>query len=181
MRPFMGVMGMPAHEPGVQTTFPPRFCGGNLDCKELVEQSRLYLPIAVEGGLFSVGDGHAVQGDGEVAGPALACPMELVELEFHLHAHMQLALPRAFTPAGWLTFGFHEDLNEAWTRATREMVQVMGEFYQLQPKEALALASLVMDLRITQVVNGVRGVHALLAHDAIGASKNGGRHESGVH
>lgn len=67
----------------------------------------------------------------------------------------------------------HSHLNEAWATATREMVQLMGEFYQMQPKEALALASLVMDLRITQVVNRVRGVHALLAHDAIDASKNG--------
>jgi hypothetical protein len=71
------------------------------------------------------------------------------------------------TPAGWLTFGFHEDVNEAWAIATHEMVRLMGELYQLKPKEALALASLVMDLRITQVVNGVRGVHALLPHDAI--------------
>jgi acetamidase/formamidase len=167
IRPFMGVMGMPANEQGVQTTFPPRFCGGNLDCKELVEHSRLYLPIAVQGGLFSLGDGHAVQGDGEVAGPALACPMELVEVEFHLHPQMHLSLPRAFTPAGWLTFGFHEDVNEAWAIATHEMVRLMGELYQLTPKEALALASLVMDLRITQVVNGVRGVHAVLPHDAL--------------
>jgi acetamidase/formamidase len=97
----------------------------------------------------------------------LACPMELVEVEFHLHPRMHLSMPRAFTPAGWLTFGFHEDVNEAWAIATHEMVRLMGELYQLKPKEALALASLVMDLRITQVVNGVRGVHALLPHDAI--------------
>ncbi len=166
-RPFLGVVGMPADEPGIQTTFPPRFCGGNIDCKELVEGSSLFLPVAVEGGMLSLGDGHAVQGDGEVAGPALACPMEQVEVEIHLHPELHLTMPRAKTSVGWLTFGFHADLNEAWAQATEEMLKLMGELYQLPAKSALALASLVVDLRITQVVNGVRGVHAVLPHGAV--------------
>jgi acetamidase/formamidase len=166
-RPFLGVVGMPADEPGVQTTFPPRFCGGNLDCKELVEGTSLFLPVAVEGGLLSLGDGHAVQGDGEVAGPALACPMERVEVEIHLHRDMRLSMPRAKTPIGWLTFGFHTDVNEAWAQATEEMLKLMCELYPFSTKSALALASLIVDLRITQVVNGVRGVHAVLPHGAI--------------
>jgi acetamidase/formamidase len=169
-RPFLGVVGMPADEPGVQTTFPPRFCGGNMDCKELVEGSSLFLPVAVDGGLLSLGDGHAVQGDGEVAGPALACPMERVEVEIHLHPDLHLTMPRARTPIGWLTFGFHSDVNEAWAQATGEMIKLMGEEHRLSPKTALGLASLVVDLRITQVVNGVRGVHAVLPHGAIGGS-----------
>jgi acetamidase/formamidase len=167
MRPFLGVVGMPADESGIQTTFPPRFCGGNLDCKELVEGSSLFLPIAVEGGLLSLGDGHAAQGDGEVAGPALACPMERVEVELHLHPGLRLTMPRAKTPIGWLTFGFHTDVNEAWAQATEEMLKLISEQYRLSTKAALALASLVVDLRITQVVNGVRGVHAVLPHGAI--------------
>lgn len=65
LRPFMGVMGMPPDEPGIHSTIPPRSCGGNLDCKELVAGSSLYLPISVPEALFSVGDGHAAQGDGE--------------------------------------------------------------------------------------------------------------------
>jgi acetamidase/formamidase len=166
-RPFLGVVGMPADEPGIQTTFPPRNCGGNLDCKELVEGSSLFLPVAVEGGLLSLGDGHAAQGDGEVAGPALACPMERVELEIQLHPELRLKTPRARTAIGWLTFGFHSDVNEAWAQAIEDMITLMGELYHLSPKSALALASLVVDLRITQVVNGVRGVHAVLPHDAI--------------
>lgn len=175
-RPFLGVVGMPADEPGIQTTFPPRFCGGNLDCKELVEGSSLFLPIAVEGGLLSLGDGHAVQGDGEVAGPALACPMARVEVEIVLHPDLRLSMPRAKTPIGWLTFGFHADVNEAWALATEEMLKLMGELYHFPPKSALALASLVVDLRITQVVNGVRGVHAVLPHGAIrGAGSEEGR------
>ena len=166
-RPFLGVVGMPADEPGIQTTFPPRFCGGNLDCKELVEGSSLFLPVAVEGGLLSLGDGHAVQGDGEVAGPALACPMERVEVEIVLHRDLRLSMPRAKTSIGWLTFGFHADVNEAWAQATEEMLKLMSELYPFSTKSALALASLVVDLRITQVVNGVRGVHAVLPHGAI--------------
>jgi acetamidase/formamidase len=167
LRPFMGYVGMTPDEPGLISTFPPQHCGGNMDCKELVEGSRLYLPVAVSGVLFWIGDGHAVQGDGEVAGPALACPIDPVEVEFHLHPSLRLSMPRAETPAGWITFGFHADLNEAWALATEEMLKLMGEVYRLGVKEALALASLVVDLRITQVVNGVRGVHAILPRDAI--------------
>lgn len=168
LHPFMGVMGMPPDEAGVHSTSPPRFCGGNLDCKELVAGSRLYLPIAVAGVLFSVGDGHAVQGDGEVCGTAIECPMERVSLTFHLHDNLRLTTPRANTPAGWLTMGLHEDLNEATMIALNAMLDLLEEQYALPRPEALALASLVVDLRITQVVNGVRGVHALLPHGVIG-------------
>jgi acetamidase/formamidase len=167
LHPFLGVMGMPLDVAGVQSTFPPTPCGGNMDCRELVEGTTLFLPIVVEGGLFSCGDGHAVQGDGEVAGPALACPMEAAELEFHLRPDLSFAMPRARTAKGWLTFGFHRDLTEAWTIAAREMVRLMQELYGLPPKEALSLAGLVAHLSITQAVNGVRGVHALLPHDAL--------------
>jgi acetamidase/formamidase len=166
LRPFMGVMGMPLDQPGTQSTFPPTRCGGNLDCRELTEGTVLFLPIAVDGGLFSTGDGHAVQGDGEVAGPALNCPMQ-VEMEFRLHAELRLALPRARQTRGWLTFGFGRSLDEAAAIATVEMVKLMGELYGFSPRQALSLASLVVDLRITQMVNGVRGVHALLRDDSI--------------
>jgi acetamidase/formamidase len=138
-----------------------------MDCKELVEGSRLYLPVALPGGLLWIGDGHAIQGDGEVAGPALACPMDPVEVEVHLHPELCLTMPRADTPAGWITFGFDPDLNEAASQATVGMLDLMGGVYGLRAKEALALAGLVVDLRITQVVNGVRGVHALLPHQAV--------------
>jgi acetamidase/formamidase len=167
LRPFMGVMGMPPDEPGTHSTGPPRFCGGNIDCKELVAGSSLYLPISVSGALFSVGDGHGLQGDGEVCGVAIECPMELVDLTFYLHESPRLATPRANTPAGWLTLGFHEDLDEATMIALDAMLDLMCEQYSLQRQDALALASLVVDMRITQIVNGVRGVHALLPHGAI--------------
>jgi acetamidase/formamidase len=112
LRPFMGIMGMPLDQPGIQSTFPPTACGGNLDCRELTEGTALRLPIAVDGALFSTGDGHAVQGDGEVAGPALNCPME-VEMEFRLYPELKLTLPRGRVAGGWLTFGFSRSLDEA--------------------------------------------------------------------
>ncbi|CAN5907207.1 acetamidase/formamidase family protein [soil metagenome] len=127
LHPFLGVMGMPLDVEGAQSTFPPTPCGGNMDCRALVEGTLLFLPIAVEGGLFSCGDGHAVQGDGEIAGPALACPMDHAELEFHLRPDLSFALPRARTDQGWLTFGFYRDLNEAWMIAGREMVRLIEE------------------------------------------------------
>jgi acetamidase/formamidase len=170
LRPFMGIMGMPPAEPGLHSTVPPRVTGGNLDCKELVAGSTLYLPIAASGGLFSVGDGHARQGDGEVCVTAIECPMELVELTFQLQPGLQLATPRAQTPAGWLTFGLHEDLDEAAMIALEAMVDFMAQQYGLGRHQALGLASVVVDLRVTQLVNRVRGVHAVLPHEAIAAA-----------
>jgi acetamidase/formamidase len=167
LRPFMGVMGMPPNEPGIHSTMPPRFCGGNIDCKELIAGTTLYLPIPVSEALFSVGDGHGVQGDGEVCGVALECSMECVDLTFHLHDQMRFTTPRANTSVGWMTLGFHEHLHEASLMALEAMLDLMEEHYQLSRPQALALASLVVDLRVTQIANGVLGVHALLPHGVI--------------
>jgi acetamidase/formamidase len=167
LRPFMGVLGNAPAEQGCFPTAPPRVTGGNIDCKELVAGSTLYLPIAVPGALFSTGDGHARQGDGEVSTTAIECPMERVELTFDLRPDLHLTTPRAHTPAGWLTFGFDEDLDEAMYIALDAMLDLLGELHGLDRHTALGLASLVVDLRITQVVNGVRGVHAVLPHDAL--------------
>lgn len=168
LRPFMGVMGMPPDEPGLHPTSPPRFCGGNIDCKELIAGSTLYLPIAIPGALFSTGDGHALQGDGEVSGVAIECPMERVDLTFHLRDDLQLTTPRADTPAGWITLAFHEDLHEATLIAINAMLDLMDERYHLPRPRALALASLLVDVRVTQIVNGVLGVHVVLPHGVIG-------------
>jgi acetamidase/formamidase len=167
LHPFMGVMGLPPDEPGWHSTVPPRPCGGNIDCKELVPGSTLYLPVTVPGALFSVGDGHARQGDGEVSQTAIECPMDRVELTFTLHPDLHLTTPRAETPAGWLTFGFHTDLDEAMLIALAAMIELIEERHGLPRGRALALASLVVDLRITQVVNQVLGVHAVLPHGAL--------------
>lgn len=166
LQPFMGVIGMPPDEAGIHTTWPPRFCGGNIDCKELMKGSTLYLPIPVDGAYLAIGDGHALQGDGEVSCQAIECPMEIVDVTVQLFEDQTLTNPRANTPSGWITFGFHEDLNEATVQALDGMLDLMGELYGLNRVEAMALGSTVIDLRITQIVNGVKGVHAFLPHHA---------------
>lgn len=164
LRPFMGVMGLAPAAPGFHRTAPPRVNGGNIDCKELVAGSTLFLPIAVPGGLFSTGDGHGVQGDGEVGQSALECPMQRADMTFNLRDDLPLTRPWARTPDAWITFGFDEDLDEAMAQAMDEMLTLIGHFHGLSRKHALAMSTAVVDLHVTQVVNGVRGVHAMLRH-----------------
>jgi len=167
LRPFMGVMGMPPDEPGHHSTAPPRRTGGNLDCKELVAGTTLFLPIEVEGGLFSLGDGHAVQGDGEVSGTAIECPMERVAVTLSLHEDMPMPSPRARIPGAWITFGLNEDLDQAAFAAVSDMVTILSERFDVSRAAALALASVAVDVHVTQYVNGVKGAHAILRDDAI--------------
>jgi acetamidase/formamidase len=167
LRPFLGVMGMPPPEPGRHPTAPPRIWGGNIDCAELVAGTTLYLPIPVDGALFSAGDCHARQGDGEVSQLAIECPADRVVLRLALHDAPEPVRPYAWTPAAWVAFGFDEDLDEAAALALDNMLGLMGREYGFERRDALALASAVVDLRVTQLVNGVRGVHALLRHDAL--------------
>lgn len=167
LAPFMGVMGMPPSDFGVHPTRPPRRTGGNLDCRELVSGSRLLLPIEVAGGLFSAGDGHAAQGDGEVSGTGIECPMDRVELTLSLADGMSLSSPAAETPAGWLTFGVDADLEAAHVQALNGMLDLLCQRLDCTRKEAIGLASVAVHIRITQVVNGVKGVHALLPAGAV--------------
>ena len=167
LHPFPGVLGMPPPEAGVHSTAPPRPWGGNIDCKELLEGTTLLLPVPVDGALFSAGDGHAQQGDGEVSQTAIECPLDRLELTLSLHDEPRLETPIARTPEAWITLGFDEDLDEAAARATDAMLDLMARELGLDRLDALALASVLVDLRVTQVVNGVNGVHAMLRHGAI--------------
>lgn len=167
LSPFLGLMGVAPKEAGTFPTKPPGSFGGNIDCKELVPGSSLFLPIFMEGALFSLGDGHALQGDGESSGTAIECPMNLVDITLILHEDMNLSMPRANTPAGWITFGFNEDLNEAGAVALAEMVSFMEQLYGITRTEATALSSVAVDLHVTQVVNDVKGVHAILPHGVL--------------
>jgi acetamidase/formamidase len=161
LRPFLGVVGLAPAAPGVHSTIPPRRVGGNLDCRELVVGTRLFLPIEVEGAMLSLGDGHAVQGDGEVAGTAIECPMEDVLIEVHLHPDLRIEQPRARTPVGLVVMAVNEDLNAAALDALEGMIRWMRDLHGLSRARALSLASLVVDLRVTQIANGVCGVHAI--------------------
>jgi len=167
LRPFMGILGMPPAEPGEHSTIPPRSHGGNLDCKELVAGSTLYLPIPVEGGLFSVGDGHAAQGDGEVSGTAIECPMDRVELTFGVRDDFPVRGPVAHTPAGWLTMGLGSTVDDAVFMALDGMFRLLGVLYGLSTEDAVALSSVAVDVRVTQIVNQVLGAHAVLPPGAI--------------
>jgi len=175
LRPFLGVMGLPPAEPGLHSSTPPRDCGGNMDCKELVAGSTLFLPITVPGALLSVGDGHAAQGDGELSINGIECPMELVELTLRVRDDVRIERPRAKTPAGWLTMGFDADVDRAIDQAVNGMLDLMGELYGLGRAQALALASVAVDVRVTQVANGVRGAHALLAPGAMSVPRAASR------
>jgi acetamidase/formamidase len=165
LRPFLGVMGMPPVGHGVHSTTPPRRQGGNIDCKELVAGTTLYLPIPVDGALFSAGDGHALQGDGEVSGTAIECPTS-ARLTFDVRDDMPLEWPCARIDGAWLTFGFDENLGFAAKKAVDGMVALMKREHGLGRDDALALASVVVDLRVTQVVNLQVGVHAVLRDDS---------------
>jgi acetamidase/formamidase len=166
LAPFLGVLGMPPSDPGIHSTIPPRRHGGNIDCKELVAGSTLYLPIPVDGALFSAGDGHALQGDGEVSGTAIECPAQAT-LTLDLQDDPVPEWPIARTADAWLTFGFDEHLGRAARIAVDGMLDLMERELGLDRPDALALASVVVDLRVTQVVNEALGVHAVLRDDAL--------------
>jgi acetamidase/formamidase len=166
LSPFLGVMGMPPDESGVHWTGPPRRCGGNIDCKELVEGTTLYLPISIDGAHFSAGDGHGLQADGEASGTAIECSVERAELRLEL-SELELRSPIARTSDSWITFGFNEDLDLAAEEAMATMLDLMERERGFDRSYALALSSLVVDIRVTQIVNGVKGIHAVLRDDAI--------------
>jgi acetamidase/formamidase len=164
-RPFLGVIGMPPPDPGEHSTIPPRTWGGNIDCKELVAGTSLYLPIPVDGALVMAGDGHGAQGDGEVSGTAIECPLERAVLRFEL-SELELRSPIARTDGAWLAFGFDEDLDLAAEHAMATMLDLMERELGLERRHALALSSVCVDLHVTQIVNGAKGVHAILRDDA---------------
>jgi acetamidase/formamidase len=166
LAPFLGALGMPPPEPGVHTTTPPRRWGGNIDCKELVAGTTLFLPIPIDGALFSAGDGHALQGDGEVSGTAIEAPVTAT-LTVDLRDDLPLEWPIARIQAAWLSFGFDEHLGRAARIAVDAMLDLMERELGVARGDALALASVVVDLRVTQVVNETLGVHAVLRDDAL--------------
>jgi acetamidase/formamidase len=164
--PFLGMIGLTPNGPGEHSTVPPRPCGGNIDCRELVAGSTLYLPVEVAGALLCVGDGHAAQGDGEVAGTAIECGMTS-RLVIDLEPDPAIATAHAVTPGGRVTFGFSADLNEATVQALGAMLDWVQRLFEVDRGTALALASPVVDLRVTQVANQTWGVHAVLPDGAL--------------
>jgi acetamidase/formamidase len=162
LKPFFGVMAVaPPPSWGALSTLPPRRNGGNLDNKELVAGTTLYLPIHAEGALFSVGDGHGVQGDGEVCVTAIETGL-VGTFELIVRDDMSLVWPQAETPTHVITMAFDSDLDACVVTALRLMLDLVEARTGLTRQEAYALCSLAADLRITQVVNGNKGVHVML-------------------
>lgn len=163
LAPFLGVIGVAPQTTGEYSTIPPRAVGGgNIDCKELVAGSTLYLPVAVAEAMLSLGDGHAAQGDGEVGGTAIECPMTTTLVVDLVREEPPLRSIHAVTPAGRITFGFDPDLDVAMGDALDAMVCWLEVILDVDKSTALALASTAVDLRITQVANQTWGVHAVL-------------------
>jgi acetamidase/formamidase len=162
LKPFTGTIGVAPGEPGLHSIVPPRRVGGNMDVRDIAAGTELYLPVEVAGALFSVGDTHAAQGDGEVCGTAIESPMS-VALQFDLIKQTPLAFPRFTTPGpvtrhldakGYeVTTGIGPDLMEAARAAVRGMVELLAATRGLAPVEAYMLCSVCGDLRISEIVD----------------------------
>ena len=162
LRPFFGVIGVaPPREWGSITSVIPRAHGGNMDNKELLPGSTLFLPVWTSGGLLSVGDGHAVQGDGEVCLTAIEACMR-GRFEVILRKSLKLDFPRAETPTHFITMGTDPDLDEAAKAALRNMIMLITERSGLSREDAYTLCSIAADLRVTQLVNDHKGIHVML-------------------
>jgi len=163
LAPFFGSIGVaPPPLVGRISSRPPGYHGGNLDNKELITGTTLYLPVHVPGALLSIGDGHALMGDGEVTGTALETSLRGT-FELRVRKGPRLRWPRAETPTHYIAMGLDPDLDEAARIATREMVDFLVAERGLTRDEAYMLCSLAADLRVTQVVDATKGVHVMLA------------------
>jgi len=162
LRPFFGSMGVaPPAVMGKISSAPPGIHGGNIDNKELIAGTVLYLPIHIKGALFSVGDPHGVMGDGEVCLSALEVAEMTGTFQFFVRKK-RIIWPRAETPTHFITMGLNEDLDVAAKMAVREMIDYLHEEKGISRENAYMLCSLAVDLRVTQLVDGVKGIHAML-------------------
>jgi acetamidase/formamidase len=161
--PFFGSIGVaPSALVGRISSGPPGHHAGNLDNKELIAGSTLYIPVHVPGALLSFGDAHAIQGDGEVSLTALETSLRGT-VQVTVRKGMRLAWPRAETPTHFIAMGLHTDLDEAARLATREMIDFLVAEKGLGRDDAYMLCSLAADLRVTQLVDGTKGIHAMIA------------------
>ena len=163
LSPFFGQLAVaPPKDFGKQNSKEPREFGGNIDCKDLTAGSTIYLPVWNDGALFSTGDGHAAQGHGEVDGTAIETSLTGT-FEFHVRQDLGWKLPRGETPTHLIAFGLDFDLDDAAKQALRQMIDWVTALTGIGKDEAYALCSIACDLHVTQTVNNVKGVHAMLA------------------
>ena len=164
-RPFPGTIGVAPESPGPHSVIPPSRFGGNIDVRHLTAGATLFLPVGVDGALFSAGDGHAAQGDGEVCGSAIETGMEIL-LRLGVRRDIQIGAPQLLVPtvappvpgSVHITTGIGENLHEAARSAARAMIDLLSGRFGLAPEEAYALTSIAGDLRIHEIVNAPRWV-----------------------
>lgn len=169
LKPFQGTLGLAPPDgyftplsPGVTSSVPPGPHAGNLDLNELSEGSTLYIPVWKPGALIYTGDSHAVQGDGEISLTALETRMKELRIQVILHKQKNLAWPVAETASHWIIIGLDKDLNAAMTLAARNAIKFLAAKAKISELDAYALCSIAVSFRVTQVVDIVRGVHALI-------------------
>ena len=165
--PFFGNFGVapPAHY-GRITSIIPREFGGNMDNRSLTKGATVYFPVFNRGALFSAGDGHALQGDGEVCLTAIETSMTGT-FEFIVRKDLKVAFPRAETATHYIAMGMNEDLDDAAKQALRHMIAWIVELTDLPAIDAYTLCSIAADLRITQMVDINKGVHCMLPKTAL--------------
>lgn len=162
LKPFFGILGV-ATPDAERNSIPPGNYGGNIDNRELQAGSKIFLPIFVPGALFSIGDGHSAQGDGEVNVTAIETSMNGT-IELKLRKDLQISTPIAETPTDIITMGFAQTLDEALEKALKNMIDFLVSCTKLSPEEAYVLCSLAVSFRITQAVNlPQKGVHGMLS------------------
>lgn len=169
LQPFQGTLGLappdgfyPPLSPGVTSSVPPGPHGGNTDLREMAEGSTMFIPVWKPGALIFTGDSHAVQGDGEINLSALETRLQELRIQVVLHKQKKFAWPVAETPTHWITLGLDKDLNVAMTMAARNAIDFLATRADLTKLDAYALCSIAISFRVTQVVDIVRGVHAMI-------------------
>ena len=162
LKPFFGILGVATAE-NSRNSIPPGNYGGNMDNRELQAGSKIFLPVFVPGALFSIGDGHSVQGDGEVNVTAIETSMNGT-IELKLRKDLQISTPIAETPTDIITMGFAPTLDQALEKALKNTINFLVSCTKLSPEDAYVLCSLAVSFRITQVVNlPQKGVHGMLS------------------
>ena len=169
LKPFQGTLGVappdgyfPALSPGVTSSVPPGPHAGNLDLRELSEGSTLFIPVWKPGALIYTGDSHAVQGDGEICLCALETRMKELRIQVILHKNKNMDWPVAETETHWIVMGLDKDLNKAMALAAQNAIKFLASRAKISPLDAYALCSIGTSFRVTQVVDIVRGVHAMI-------------------
>lgn len=159
IRPHLGTAGVAPNQVGRVSTVPPGNHGGNIDNWRIGAGSTMYYPVQVEGALFSVGDPHISQGDGEISGTAIESSLDIV-MQIRIRKDFHVGFPLLETPEYFIAHGFHEDLDQAMHSASLNMLDLLTNHYNLSKDDAYSLMSVACDFTVTQVVDSVQGVHA---------------------